>query len=41
MGDWEILRTFQQLDSKDFNLFGASIKFHSNMRDVPTMAEFM
>ena len=39
MGDWEILRTyismFQQLDSKDFYLFGGSIKFYSRMRGVP------
>ena len=32
---------FQQLDLKDFNLFGGGIKFHSHMRGVTTMAEFM
>ena len=45
MGDWQILRTLyqyvQQLDSKDFNLFGGGIKFHSHMRGVQIMAEFM
>ena len=35
------LSMFQQLDSKDFNLFGGGIKFHPHMRGVPTMAELM
>ena len=34
---WVIIYLIQ----KDFSLFGGGIKFHSHMRGVPTMAEFM
>ena len=44
IGKFYCISMFQQLDSKDFSLFGDGIKFHSHVKvslSLPTMAEFM